>query len=138
MHREDIDKFIGDAIMAVFRGDYHLDRAIDASLAIRTRINSLPALEAALSFTPKVSIGINSGEVISGNIGSATLRRLDYTVIGDVVNTAQRLQAAAKEHQILINETCFEKVRESFNCRKVGDVNLKNKSNSMTVYEVTD
>src|ERR1700712_1107208 len=110
-----IDKFIGDAIMAVFRGDYHLDRAIDASLAVRTKINSLPKFEDEFSFTPKVSIGINSGEMISGNIGSVSLRRLDYTVIGDVVNTAQRLQAAAVADQILIEETCFEKVKESFN-----------------------
>ncbi len=132
-----IDKFIGDAIMAVFRGDYHLDRAIDACLAVRSRINSLP-LETQLSFTPKVSIGINSGEVISGNIGSANLRRLDYTVIGDVVNTAQRLQAAAKENQILINSECFEKVKESFNCKKVGEISLKNKTNQMTAYEVMD
>ena len=50
-----IDKFIGDAIMAVFRGDYHLDRAIDASLAVRTKINSLPKFEDEFSFTPKVS-----------------------------------------------------------------------------------
>lgn len=121
-----------------FRGDYHLDRAIDASLAVRTKINSLPKFEDEFSFTPKVSIGINSGEMISGNIGSVSLRRLDYTVIGDVVNTAQRLQAAAVEDQILIEEACFEKVKESFNCRKVGEVSLKNKAKAMVVYEVMD
>jgi len=76
--------------------------------------------------------------MISGNIGSVSLRRLDYTVIGDVVNTAQRLQAVATENQILIDEACFEKVRESFNCKKVGEVSLKNKANSMIVYEVMD
>jgi class 3 adenylate cyclase len=133
-----IDKFIGDAIMAVFRGNYHLDRAIDASLAVRTQIDRLPASSENVSFTPKVSIGINSGEMISGNIGSANLRRLDYTVIGDAVNIAQRLQSAAKEGQIIINEGTYEKVKESFNCRKVGEVNLKNKSNPMTIYEVMD
>ncbi len=133
-----IDKFIGDAIMAVFRGDYHLDRAIDASLAVRTKINSLPPFDEGFSFTPKVSIGINSGEMISGNIGSVSLRRLDYTVIGDVVNTAQRLQAAAAHDQVLIDEKCYTKVKESFNCRKVGEVSLKNKSNPMVVYEVMD
>lgn len=133
-----IDKFIGDAIMAVFRGNYHLDRAIDASLAVRTQIDRLPASSENVSFTPKVSIGINSGEMISGNIGSANLRRLDYTVIGDAVNIAQRLQSAAKEGQIIINEGTYEKVKESFNCRKVGEVNLKNKSNPMIIYEVMD
>ncbi|MDQ3142769.1 MAG: response regulator [Bacteroidota bacterium] len=133
-----IDKFIGDAIMAVFRGDYHLDRAIDASLAVREKIESLPALKGHIKFTPKVSIGINSGEMISGNIGSANLRRLDYTVIGDAVNTAQRLQSVAGPGQIIINEISYEKVKESFNCRKVKEVILKNKSNSIIVYEVLD
>lgn len=133
-----VDKFIGDAIMAVFRGDYHLDRAIDAALAVRAKIDSLPLVSEHVVFTPKVSIGINSGEMISGNIGSASLRRLDYTVIGDVVNTAQRLQSAAGPGQIVINEVSYEKVKESFNCRKVGEVSLKNKANPMMVYEVVD
>jgi class 3 adenylate cyclase/FixJ family two-component response regulator len=133
-----IDKFIGDAIMAVFRGDYHLDRAIDASLAVRKKIEERPNESGDIFFTPKVSIGINSGEMISGNIGSANLRRLDYTVIGDVVNVAQRLQSAAGEGQIVINETAYLKVKESFNCRKVGEVSLKNKANPMLIYEVMD
>ena len=133
-----IDKFIGDAIMAVFRGDYHLDRAIDACLAVRKKIEELPNESGTVNFTPKVSIGINSGEMISGNIGSANLRRLDYTVIGDEVNIAQRLQSVAKENQIIINETAYQKVKESFNCRKVGEVSLKNKANLMYVYEVMD
>ena len=132
-----VDKFIGDAVMAVFRGDYHLDRAIDACLAVRNKIKALPALE-KISFTPKVSIGINSGEMISGNIGSASLRRLDYTVIGDTVNTSQRLQSVAGPNQIVINEISYEKVKESFNCQKVGQVTLKNKASTMSIYEVMD
>lgn len=133
-----IDKFIGDAIMAVFRGEYHLDRAIDACLAVRTKIDALPSLHEHVAFTPKVSIGINSGEMISGNIGSSSLRRLDYTVIGDTVNVAQRLQSAAGPGQIVINEASYQKVKESFNCQKVGEVNLKNKANPMVIYEVKD
>lgn len=131
-----VDKFIGDAIMAVFRGDYHLDRSIDACLAVRAKIESLPAVNT--EFTPKVAIGINSGEMISGNIGSATLRRLDYTVIGDAVNTAQRLQSVAGPGQVIINESSYEKIKESFNCCKVGEVTLKNKASPMTIYEVND
>lgn len=134
-----VDKFIGDAIMAVFRGNYHLDRAIETCLAVRAHIETDAQQDTAhLGFSPKVSIGINSGELISGNIGSATLRRLDYTVIGDVVNTAQRLQSIAKAGQIIINEACYNKVRESFNCSKVGDFVLKNKAAAVTVYEVLD
>lgn len=132
-----IDKFIGDAIMAVFRGEYHTDRAIDACLAVRKLVEDFP-VATDIDFSPRVSIGINSGEMISGNIGSENLRRLDYTVIGDTVNTAQRLQNEAKEQQIIISEACYEKVKESFNCRKVGEIKLKNKENPITVYEVLD
>ena len=89
-------------------------------------------------YTPKVSIGINSGEMISGNIGSATLRRLDYTVIGDVVNTAQRLQSTATPGQIIVNELAYEKIKQSFNFNKVGEVKLKNKANPVTIYTVLD
>lgn len=130
-----VDKFMGDCVMAVFKGDYNLDRAIDASLAIRKRINSLPA---ELSFTPKVSIGINQGEMISGNIGSATLRRLDYTVIGDIVNTAQRLQTIAAPGQIVINKISFEKVKTSFKCEWVGEFSLKNKTSPVVIYNVVE
>lgn len=133
-----IDKFMGDAVMAVFRGDYHLDRAMDACLAVRKTVNELPNESGNIFFTPKVSIGINSGEMISGNIGSANLKRLDYTVIGDVVNVAQRLQTIAKEGQIIISESSYEKVKESFNCNKVGEVSLKNKSHPVMIYEVLD
>jgi len=133
-----IDKFMGDAVMAVFRGDYHLDRALDACLSVRKKVNELPNESGNIFFTPKVAIGINSGEMISGNIGSASLKRLDYTVIGDVVNTAQRLQTVAKEGQIVISESSYEKVKESFNCNKVGEVNLKNKSHPVMIYEVLD
>ncbi|MEJ7626834.1 MAG: adenylate/guanylate cyclase domain-containing protein [Ferruginibacter sp.] len=132
-----VDKFIGDAAMAVFRGNYHLDRAVEACLSVRSKINALPALD-KISFTPQVSIGINSGEMVSGNIGSASLRRLDYTVIGDTVNVSQRLQSVAGPNQIVINETSYEKVKESFNCRKVGEVSLKNKTHTMNIYEVMD
>jgi class 3 adenylate cyclase len=124
--------------MAVFRGEYHLDRAIDAALSVRAKIAQLPKELDQNAFTPNVSIGINSGEMISGNIGSATLRRLDYTVIGDVVNTAQRLQSAAQPGQILINESSYQKVKESFSCKPVGELHLKNKSQPVNTYEVVD
>ncbi len=134
-----VDKFIGDAVMAVFRGDFHLDRAIDACLAVRTAIEKLPALkDEGISFYPKVSIGINSGEMISGNIGSGSLRRLDYTVVGDAVNIAQRLQSIATDGQILISESSYEKVKESFNCRKIGEMQLKHIKNPIVIFEVLD
>ncbi len=133
-----VDKFMGDAIMAVFRGEYHLDRAIDACLAVRTRIDTLPSLHDHVYYKPQVSIGINSGEMISGNIGSASLRRLDYTVIGDTVNTAQRLQTIANPGQIVIDEKAYQKVKESFRCVSIGETKLKNKTHPMTLYEVLE
>ncbi len=132
-----IDKFMGDAVMAVFKGDYHLDRAIEAALSVRSKIDIIQEnLPHFALYLPQVSIGINTGEVISGNIGSASLRRLDYTVIGDVVNTAQRLQAAAKPSQIVVNEETYQQVKESFTCNEVGEVSLKNKSLPVKIYEV--
>lgn len=128
-----VDKFMGDCIMAVFKGEFHLDRAIDACIAIRDKIDALPVEH---SFHPKVSIGIHSGEMISGNIGSAALRRLDYTVIGDTVNTAQRLQGKAGSSQILITEESYEKVKQSFQCNKIGAAVLKNKEAEVVLYEV--
>lgn len=133
-----VDKFIGDAVLAVFKGDFHLDRAIDASLAVRKQIEEFGEQKEISKFLPKVSIGIDSGEMICGNIGSAKLRRLDYTVIGDVVNTAQRLQDKAQAGQILILESSWEKVKESFNCKPVGNGKMKHKSHSHMMYEVLD
>tara|TARA_R110000772_G_scaffold176173_5_gene287875 strand:+ start:321 stop:1361 length:1041 start_codon:yes stop_codon:yes gene_type:complete len=133
-----IDKFIGDAVMAVFRGEYHLDRAIDSALKVREQINMLPAMGETKQFKPKVTIGLNSGEMVSGNIGSVSLKRLDYTVIGDAVNTAARFQEVANEDQIIISEDCYEKVKESFQCNKLGSISLKNKENQVIIYEVIE
>ena len=133
-----IDKFIGDAVMAVFKGEYHLDRAIDAALAIRNQVNKFPAVAGMDNFKPKVSIGIKSGEMISGNLGSAKLKRLDYTVIGDTVNTAARLQDAANENQIIICESCHEQVKEAFKCEALGSVPLKNKAEPLMIYNVLE
>ena len=124
--------------MAVFRGAFHLDRAIEAALAVRAALEGLPPVAEGVSFLPKVSIGINSGEMISGNIGAADLHRLDYTVVGDAVNLAQRLQSIANDSQIVIAEPCYQRVKESFNCRKIGAVALKNKSQPVVVYEVLE
>lgn len=131
-----VDKFIGDAVMAVFHGEYHLDRAIEACLSVRNVIQNMPAEKGVAGFLPKVSIGVNSGDMISGNIGAAGLRRLDYTVIGDVVNTAQRLQSKAVPGQILISEDAYNSIKESFNCSSVGKISFKNKKVPMEVYEV--
>jgi adenylate cyclase len=114
-----VDKFLGDAVMATFRGEYHIDRAIDACLSIRTSIEN-------------ADIGIGEDSFI----GSAALRRLDYTVIGDAVNVAARLQAAADKGQIIISESNYLKVKESFECKEVGEISMKNKKLPVKAYEV--
>jgi adenylate cyclase len=134
-----VDKFMGDAVMAVFRGDYHLDKAIDVALVVREQLKNMEEIKLGdVSYKPAVSIGINSGEMVSGNIGSASLRRLDYTVIGDTVNLSQRLQSAAKAGQIIITEEVYHKAKESFKCEKIGEVTLKNKAKPVTIYEVLE
>jgi adenylate cyclase len=134
-----VDKFMGDAVMAVFRGDFHLDKAIDTALVVREHLKNMEEIKLGeVSYKPAVSIGINSGEVVSGNIGSVSLKRLDYTVIGDTVNLSQRLQSAAKAGQIIITEEVYHKAKESFKCEKIGEVTLKNKAKPVTIYEVLE
>lgn len=133
-----IDKFIGDAIMAVFKGEYHLDRALDACLAIKNAVNHISLPFGDSSFRPEVSIGVNCGQMVSGNIGCKTLKRFDYTVIGDVVNVAARLQGAAGKGQIFITEEAYTRIKESFNCQFVGEMDLKNKKVPVSVYEVLE
>jgi class 3 adenylate cyclase/FixJ family two-component response regulator len=135
-HGGQVDKFIGDAVMAVFREEYHLDRAIDACLAVRNKIDKMDFQ--ANDYKVRVSTGLSSGEMVSGNIGSASLRRLDYTVIGDTVNLAQRLQSAAAPGQIIISQAAYDKVKESFNINTLGERQLKHKAKPVMLYEVLE
>lgn len=132
-----VDKFMGDAVMAIFKGDQHLVRALQAAIKIREKIASLKdPLPGNLTYFPKVAIGINGGEMVSGNIGSVNSRRLDYTVIGDAVNLAQRLQALASPSQILITEKSYQQIKDQFDCQLIGPIQVKNKQNSVILYEV--
>lgn len=134
-----IDKFMGDAVMAVFRDQFHLDRAIDAALGIRAEFNGSDVYHVGENnYKPEFSIGINSGEMVSGNIGSETLKRLDFTVIGDAVNLAQRLQTVAKAGQILISEEVYALAKESFICERVAPFTLKNKAVPVVTYQVIE
>jgi adenylate cyclase len=132
-----VDKFMGDAVMAIFKGDFHLDRAIECCLMVRDEIDKITdELDDKGNFLPKVAIGLKSGEMVSGNIGSVKLKRLDYTVIGDTVNTAQRLQSVGKAGQIVIGEADYLLIKESFNCKELEAVTVKNKANPIKIYEV--
>ena len=131
-----VDKFIGDAVMAVFQGANHLERAARACLSIRNKMEVIPEFSEKSHFKPQVSIGINSGEMVSGNIGSKSLKRLDYTVIGDTVNVASRLQTAANSGQILVLDTIADQIRNLFSLKEVGEMRLKNKALPVKVHEI--
>lgn len=133
-----VDKFIGDAVMAVFQGSDHLKRAVTSCIAIRDKMNAIPPYTEMNNFRTQVSIGINSGEMVSGNIGSKSLKRLDYTVIGDSVNVSARLQAKANPGQILLMEHCQAQLADSFKFNKIGEMALKNKANPVMVFEVVN
>ena len=137
-HGGNIDKFIGDAVMAVFKGEHHLDQSVEAAVAVRQKINEIENTPNIEHFNGTVSIGICSGEILVGNIGSRSLKRFDYTVIGDVVNTAARLEEIAEADQIVILDKAYEKIKESFNCEVIDSFKLKNKAEEVKVYNVID
>lgn len=133
-----VDKFIGDAVMALFQGPDHLERAMKSCIIIRDKMNAIPVYTEMNMFRPQVSIGINSGEMVCGNIGSKSLKRLDYTVIGDTVNVSARLQSIANPGQILLLEHCKNQIEDTFKFNKIGEMILKNKANPVIVFEAVN
>ncbi len=136
-----LDKFLGDGMMAVFGslGDQpdHQLRAVRAALRMKALLGKING-ERAMEGKPPVAIGvgIHTAEVIVGNIGSA--RRLEYTVIGDGVNTSSRVQALNKEFgtTILITETTFEAVKDAIECRPMPETAIRGKQRALRFYEV--
>ena len=137
-----LDKFIGDATMAVFNAPFDLD---DYELrALRTAkdiVAGAKALEKSCMdrFGRKVTfgVGVNCGEAVVGNIGCDF--RMDYTAIGDTVNTAARLESNAKPGQVLISETIYERVKDKgVKAEPIGEIPLKGKSKGVFVYQLTE
>ncbi len=132
-----IDKYIGDCLMAVFGAPIEKkkdpERAIQAAQEMRKELKKMIANE-GLEKKFDVRIGINTGQVVAGNIGSPN--RLEYTVIGDPVNIASRLESIAKPNQILIGEETYKLVKGKFKIKKVGPKRVKGKSAEIMVYEV--
>jgi class 3 adenylate cyclase/tRNA A-37 threonylcarbamoyl transferase component Bud32 len=124
-HGATVDKFLGDAVMAVFHGEGHLARALEACLAARQQL-SARAEQTGDPIRPShgLCIGMDSGEIVCGSVGSRTHGRFDYTVLGQVVNMAARLVAVADRDQLLITEALARRVESRFECVSVGPVQL--------------
>lgn len=116
-----VDKFIGGAVMAVFRDEGHVVRAIEACLAGRDQLLDLSARAGEGSpYALGIAVGIDSGSMISGSIGSKVVGRLDYTVLGEVVTSTFRLESIAGKNQILVSPSVYAKVIGHFDCEPVG------------------
>ena len=132
-----IDKFMGDAVMAWFNAPIpqpdHTLRAVKAALGIRDGIEALHeklAQDAHLSF----GAGIHFGEAVLGIIG--TEQRIDYTAIGDSINTAKRIQENSEAGQILISEAAYKQVKGNVEVTEVEPIHAKGKRKPLKVYEV--
>ncbi len=136
-----LDKFIGDATMAIFNAPFDLDDAVyKAVCTARDIAAGSTELERKMMerFGRSVSfgIGIHCGSAVVGNIGCE--HRMDYTAIGDTVNTAARLESNAKPGQILISSEVYGAVRDRVRVTALGNIPLKGKSNGVLVYQLDD
>ena len=136
-----LDKFVGDATMAVFNSPFDLpDYEFKAVCAAMDIVNGGKALEKTLmekyGRTVGFGVGVNVGPAVVGNIGCEF--RMDFTAIGDTVNTAARLEANAKKGQVLISDVLYERVKDRVEVAEIGEIPLKGKSKGVFVYEVTE
>ncbi|MBA7536364.1 Adenylate cyclase 1 [subsurface metagenome] len=134
-----VNKYIGDAILAVFGAPIelknHADAAIRAAFAMleeRDRLNK--RLESQGYPVIRSGIGIHSGEVLAGNIGSQ--KRMEYTVIGDVVNVAARVEKLCKHtrRDLLITEATIKKLIENYDLKALSKASVRGKSESIVLY----
>ena len=133
----EIDKFVGDEIMAMFEGPKKDLNACRASLEIRKAMAQEKELaKLAEKNVISIGIGINTGPVVFGSMGARD--RMDFTSIGDTVNLAARLEGTNKEYgtKTLITEAVYEKVQDSILCREIDLVTVKGKTQPVRIYEV--
>jgi adenylate cyclase len=141
-HEGTLDKFIGDALMAVFGAplpltENHAWKSVQAALEMRKRLEEFNQRR-IVEQQPLINIGIglSSGEVVSGNIGSH--KRMDYTVIGDGVNLSSRLEGITKEYgcDIIISEFTYELCSDRIWARQLDKIRVKGKHQAVSIYEL--
>ncbi len=138
-----LDKFVGDALMAIFglpiAHDDDEDRAVCAAISMLSELAVWNVERLAYGKKPvNIGVGLNTDMVVSGNIGSP--KRMDYTVIGDGVNLAARLESACKQYsaRILISEYVYKKLRGIYRIRDIDRVVVQGKTEPVSIYEVLD
>lgn len=134
-----LDKFVGDATMAVFNAPFDLDdyifKAVCAAYDIAAGADEIEAeMMERFGKTVGFGVGVNCGPAVVGNIGCDV--RMDYTAIGDTVNTAARLEANAKRGQILISDEVYQAVKDRVEVEPIGEIPLKGKTVGVMVYSV--
>ena len=136
-HGGTIDKYIGDAVMALFGAPVPAPSAatsaVRAALAMRKHLQTMRPPRANMG-PLKVRFGINTGQAVVGNIGAA--RRVEYTAIGDAVNVASRLQTFARPNEICIDDLTYARVGDLFQFEEIGNIDVKNRSAPIRVYKV--
>ena len=140
-HRGTLDKFVGDMVMALFGApltdDEHADHAVQAALAMQARLKELNVVWKAAGL-PEIAtgVGVNTGEMIAGTIGSDQVR--SYTVIGDAVNLGSRIESLNKQYgtTVLISESTVKQLKHQYDLRTLGDVVVKGKSQAVAIFEV--
>lgn len=138
-----IDKYIGDAIMAFWGAPIeekdHARLACESCIEMKEKLKTLNQKLAARGLPHiKIGMGVNTGEAVVGNLGSKD--KFDYTIIGDNVNLASRLEGLNKMYEtaIIINETTYEKVKSLFLVREIDLVKVKGKTKPVRIYELLD
>ncbi len=134
-----LDKYIGDAVMAIYgapiEDENHAEKALETALEMQKGMGLLEKRFLERGINPiKIGIGITTGEAVIGNIGS--LRRMEYTAIGDSVNLAARLEELAKPGQILISEKTYQMVKDIVNAKILEPMTIRGKDELVQVYEV--
>lgn len=135
-----VDKFIGDCVMAIFNAPIDLDdyifKAVCAAYGIVCEGKEIcDMVKEKYDKNLEFGVGVHFGDAVIGNIGSKT--RMDFTAIGDTVNTASRIEASAKGHQVLISSDVYDVIKDRVEVLDAGDRMFKNKKEPIKCYEVT-